>query len=146
MNFSIIDQCREGDLYARIREISIRDGVRLRISIAPHPAGAMVTLEHAGHPLRPSVVLSLYGAEILGGFIMSARLCAPHPMPDEAVGGPFPARFRLECGPPLAVTIEQEEGSSFPIGELLWDRLYAELCLVTAHGRELARGPEASLH
>lgn len=133
-------------MYARIRDIAVRDGTSLRISIAPHPAGAMVTLERGEEPCRSSVVLSLYGAEILSGFIMSARLSAPHSMPDEVVGGIFPARFRLDCAAPLHVVIEQDEGLSFPICERMWDRLYAELCLVTAHGRELARGSEASLH
>lgn len=140
----LLDQ--EAGLYARTRDIEDSDGTCLRVSIASHPDGAMVALERHDDGRRLSVVLSLYGAEILGGFIMSARLSAPWPMPDEAVEGAFAARFRLECGSPVRIMIEQDKGPFFPIGETLWDRLYAELCLVTAHGRELARRAEVSLH
>jgi len=133
-------------LYIRTRDIEDKVGTCLRIGIAPHPAGAMVTLERRDRMDRPAAVLSLYGTEILGAFLMAARLSAPFPMPDETVAGPFSTRFRLDCGPPVRVMIEQDEGLPLPIEELLWDRLYAELCLVTAHGRELARQVGGSLH
>lgn len=133
-------------LYARIRDLEDSGGICLRISMAPHPEGVMVTLERRDRPHHPQVILGLCGAEILAGFLMAARLSMPHGMPDEIVEGSFPVRFHLDCDPSLRVTIDPDDGTLFFIDEPLWDRLYAELCLVTAHGRELARRTEASLH
>lgn len=133
-------------MYARTRDIEDALGTRLRVSVAPHPDGAMVTLERRDQLHRPSILLSLYGAEILSGFLMSARLSMPEAMPDEAAEGRFSARFHLDCAPAARVVVEQEDAFPLIIDAPLWDRLYAELCLVTAHGRELARRGEASLH
>ena len=74
-------------MFTRTRDIGDDAGARLRISVAPHPAGAMVTLERRDQRHRPSIWLNLYGAEILSGFLMSARLSTPHPMPDETTEG-----------------------------------------------------------
>lgn len=133
-------------MYARTRDIEDNKGVCLRVSVAPHPTGAMVTLERRDQTHQPAIMLSLYGAEILSGFLMSARLTAPHSMPDEATEGAFSARFHLDCDHSHRIVIEQDEAPSLLIDVQLWDRLYAELCLVTAHGRELARRAEASVH
>ena len=133
-------------MYARTRDLEDRLGTRLRVSVSPHPDGAMVTLERRDQLHNSSILLSLYGAEILSGFIMSARLSMPNPMPDEVAEGQFSARFHLDCGPSGRVVVEQEDSFPLFIDAPLWDRLYAELCLVTAHGRELARRGEASLH
>lgn len=133
-------------MYARVRDIEDGEGACLRICLAPHPSGALVTLERRDNPDRPAILLCLYGAEILSGFIMAARLSAPWPMPDETVEGNFSIRLHLDCGSPVQLWIEQDGGAPLTIGTLLWDRLYAELCLTLAHGRELARLAQASLH
>lgn len=122
-------------MYSRTRDIEDRQGTCLRVSISTRPHGALVSLERRDQPHRPCAQLSLYGAEILSGFLMSARLSAPHPMPDEETDTPHPARFRLDCAGEARVVIEQDERFPLAIGAQLWDRLYAELCLVIAHGR-----------
>lgn len=121
--------------FSRTRDIEDSTGACLRVSMSAHADGAAVTLERRDQPHRPSARLSLCGTEILSGFIMSARLSAPHAMPDEATDCPFPTRFRLDCAREACVVIEQEEGFPVAIEARLWDRLYAELCLVIAHGR-----------
>ncbi len=133
-------------MHIRTRDREDGRGACLRIGITPHPGGATVALERRDQPHRPSALLSLYGAEILGGFIMSARLSAPDAVPDEAVPGPFAARFRLDCGEVHRIVIEQDDGFPMAIEAWLWDRLYAELCLVIAHGRALAHQAAVSLH
>lgn len=123
-------------MFSRIRDIEDRLGACLRVSMSAHPGGApTVTLERRDQPHRPSARLSLCGAEILSGFLMSARLSAPHPMPDEEAADPLAARFRLECAPDARVVIGQDDHFPLAIEARLWDRLYAELCLVIAHGR-----------
>lgn len=126
-------------MYSRTRDIEDSGGTCLRVSISTHSNGALVTLERRDQPHRPSALLSLHGTEILNGFIMSARLSAPYPMPDEAADQPFPALFRLDTTPQARVVIEQEDRAPLAIEPPLWDRLYAELCLVIAHGREQAQ-------
>lgn len=125
-------------MFSRVRDIEDRKGACLRVSMSAHPGGTVVTLERRDQPHRPSAQLSLSGAEILSGFLMSARLSAPYAMPDEAAEGPFAARFRLNCLPDARVVIEPEDSFPLSIDAQLWDRLYAELCLVVAHGRALA--------
>lgn len=121
--------------FSRTRDIEDSKGACLRVSMSAHADGATVTLERRDQPHRPSARLSLCGTEILSGFIMSARLSAPHAMPDEATDRPLPTRFRLDCSRELRVVIEQDEAFPVAIEARLWDRLYAELCLVIAHGR-----------
>ncbi len=122
-------------MYSRTRDIEGRKGACLRVRISARPDGAVILLERRDQPHRPTAQLSLYGAEILSGFLMSARLSAPHPMPDEETDTPYPARFHLDCVPDARVVIEQDEHFPLAIDAQLWDRLYAELCLVIAHGR-----------
>jgi hypothetical protein len=133
-------------LYARIRDIEDDKGRCIRVSVAPHPAGVLVGLERRDQPHKPSILLSLYGAEILAGFLMSARLSLPNPMPDEATEGPFSARFHLVCQPEARIVVEQEDSFPLSIDAPLWDRLFAELCLVNAHGRERVRRADISVH
>lgn len=133
-------------MYARTRDIEARGGICLRICIEPSPFGAMVRLERLDGACCPSALLSLYGTEILSGFVMAARLSIPFPIPDENVEGHLPVRFHLDCSGGARVVIEQEGNRPLLIDEPLWDRLYAELCLVIAHGRELARLAGISLH
>ncbi len=128
--------------FSRTRDIEDSNGACLRVSMSTHEGSATVTLERRDQPHHPSARLSLCGTEILSGFIMSARLSAPHAMPDEATDRPFPARFRLDCAREARVVIEQDHSFPVSIEAQLWDRLYAELCLVIAHGR--AQGEAAT--
>jgi hypothetical protein len=131
----------------RIRDIQDSFGTCLRLIVASHPSGAVVTIERRDLPKSPSVMLSAYGTEILTAFIMSARLSLPESMPDEAADGPFPASFRLSCGQRAAIVVEQEDANEqVEISANLWDRLYAELCLVTAHAHEIVRRTSATVH
>lgn len=135
-------------MFSRIRDIEDAFGACLRISVAPHPSGAVVALERRDTDSDDArVMLSLYGAEILAGFIMSARLTVPGAMPDEHAEGAFPARFHLSYthGPAIAL-VQEGSRARMLISSLLWDRLYAELCLVTAHARELTRRGEIVMH
>lgn len=123
-------------MFTRTRDIEDDAGTCLRVSLSVHPAASTVTLERRDLDHRPSAHLTLHGAEILSGFIMAARLAAPQPLPDEATGHPCQTRFRLDCDDGARVLIEQEERFPLSVDARLWDRLYAELCLVLAHGRE----------
>jgi hypothetical protein len=120
----------------RIREITDPFGLILRISVEPHPIGALVALERADQAERPSVLLDCYGAELLSGYIMAARLALPHALPDERCGGQFPSEMRMARDPSTSIEIRQTEaGQLFEIPALFWDKLYAELCMVLAHVR-----------
>jgi hypothetical protein len=131
----------------RIRDLQDSFGTRLRLVVAPHPTGAVITLERRDLPKNPSVMLSAYGVEILTAFIMSARLSLPESMPDEVADGPFPASFRLSCGQRAAIILEQDDADEqIEISANLWDRLYAELCLVSAHAHEIVRRSSMTMH
>lgn len=134
-------------MQARIRDIEDSFGACLRLAIAPHPSGAMVTLERRDQPDLPQIILNQYGAEILTAFIMAARLSMPHAMPEEVTEGPCASSFHLVTGHDPSIVIEQDgEGEQISIPATMWDRLYAELCLATAHGRELARRQTSGWH
>lgn len=134
-------------MQARIRDIEDSLGACVRLAIAPHPSGAIVTLERRDLPGFPQLMLNQYGAEILTAFIMAARLSMPHAMPEEVTEGPFASSFHLVTGHHPAIVIEQDnEGDRISIPATMWDRLYAELCLATAHGREFARRQTAAWH
>lgn len=126
-------------MFSRIRDIEDGQGACLRISMSAHADSATVTLERRDQPPYPSARLSLSGAELLSGFLMSARLSAPHTMPDEEIACPPVVRFHLDYAPHARVVIEQDDRFPLSIEARLWDRLYAELCLVIAHGRALAQ-------
>jgi hypothetical protein len=133
-------------LFPRIREITDAFGARLRVSVEEHPSGAMIVLERPDLPDRPRVLLDGYGADVLGGYLMSARLAVPHGLPDEHVDGTFATRYELVLEPSATLRLSQEGDARLDIPAPFWDRLYAELCLVTAHARELARRAEARVH
>ncbi len=133
-------------LFPRIREITDAFGSRLRVSVEEHPSGALIVIERPDVTGRPRVLLDGYGVDVLAGFIMSARLSVPHPLPDEHVEGMFTTRFDLGLEPAATIGIVQPGGIDLRIPAPFWDRLYAELCLVSAHARELARRAEARVH
>jgi len=133
-------------LFPRIREITDAFGSRLRVSVEEHPAGALVVLERPDVSGRPRVLLDGYGVDVLSGYIMSARLAVPHALPDEQVDGKFGTRFALALQPAACLGLKQQGETALDIPAPFWDRLYAELCLVTAHARELGRRAETRLH
>lgn len=133
-------------MFPRIREITDAFGGRLRVSVEEHPSGALVVLERPDLAGRPRVLLDGYGVDILSGYIMSARLAVPHPLPEEHVDGTFSTRFTLGLEPSAALTLSQDDNAPLEIAAPFWDRLYAELCLVAAHARELARRAETRVH
>jgi hypothetical protein len=124
----------------RIRELTDPFGLRLRLSVEPHPQGALIALERQDAPGRPRILLDGYGGELLSGFIMAARLALPHPLPAERCEGLFPAELSLAHEPKVSITIRQDEGGAvLEIPAPFWDKLYAELCLVIPHAREFTR-------
>lgn len=127
-------------MFPRIREITDAFGARLRISVEAHPAGALVLFDRPDRDRYPQAILDGYGAEVLCGYIMAARLALPHPLPDERVDGAFAACFSLAQADKVCLVLTQkDERTGFEIPALFWDRLYAELSVVIAHSRELGR-------
>jgi hypothetical protein len=137
---------QEFPLFPRIREITDAFGGRLRVSVEEHPSGALVVVERPDVTGRPRVLLDGYGVDVLSGYIMSARLAVPHGLPDEHVDGTFQTSFRLALEPCAALALGQAGAPPLDIPAPFWDRLYAELCLVAAHARELSRRAEARVH
>lgn len=89
---------------------------------------------------RPRALLDGYGAEVLAGYVMAARLALPQGLADECMGGAFPSRLRMVHKPGVALVITQAGlERPFTISSTFWDRLYAESCIVLAHARELGR-------
>lgn len=134
-------------MFPRVREITDSFGARIRVSVEEHPAGALVVIERPDRPGRPRMLLDGHGAELLSGYIMSARLAVPHGLPEEQSGGLFHTRFELVLEPAATLLLTQPgEAPLLEIPAPFWDRLYAELCLVVAHARELSRRVEARVH
>lgn len=133
-------------MFPRIRDIVDGVGERLRVSVDAYPAGALTVIEDPGHPDASRILLDGYGTELLGGYIMSARLALPFGLPDECTEGAFAAHFRLVCNPDPAIVITQAQGRSFTISAPFWDKLYAELCMVIAHARRLRPEAPVRLH
>lgn len=126
--------------FPRVRDITDAMGSRLRLSVEPHACGARVLLEQPDARGRPRAMLDGYGAEVLAGYIMAARLSLPQGLADECIGGAFPSRLRLSHSPGVALVITQADlERPFAISATFWDRLYAELGIVVAHARELGR-------
>lgn len=133
-------------MFPRVREITDALGARLRITVEEHPSGALITLQRSDQRQGQEALLDHYAAEVLWGYIMSARLALPCGLPCEAIDGGFPARFDLRLKPSVTLIIEQPGSARpFEIPATFWDRLYAELCVVLAHSRELGRRLEACL-
>ena len=132
--------------FPRIREIADPYGEVVRISVEPHPGGALVLLDRPDAEDAGRVMLDAYGADILLGYIMSARLAVPGELLEEEIGGAFPTRFQLEADPPAIVIDQINDEEPLKIATSLWDRVYADLCIVCAHARELGRRRQAYLH
>lgn len=134
-------------MFPRIREIIDPFGRRLRLSVEPHAVGALIAFERLDEADSPRVLLDGYGAELVCGYVMAARLALPHPLPDEAIDGHFAAQLRLVHEPKVTIEIGQRGvGRSLEIPATLWDKLYAELCLVIAHAREMGRRQTERVH
>ncbi|MBA16125.1 hypothetical protein [Sphingosinithalassobacter portus] len=133
-------------MFPRIREITDAFGGRLRVSVEEHPSGALIVIERPDATTGDRVLLDGYGCDVLAGFVMSSRLAVPHSLPGEHVDGSFGAAFRLDLDPAAAICVTERGGGEVEIPSPFWDRLYAELCLVSAHARELARRAEARVH
>lgn len=124
----------------RIREITDAFGARLRVSVEAHPAGALVLFERPDRAHYPQAMLDGYGAEVLCGYIMAARLALPNPLPDETVDGTFASCFSLAQTDKVSVVVTQKASRApFEIPAPFWDRLYAELSVIIAHSREYSR-------
>jgi hypothetical protein len=117
----------------RIRELVHVSGYRLRISLDRSDGAMLIHLSNPAGRSQP-IRLDLYGGELLAGFLMSARLAAGGELGEERSDGLFSCRFRLLSK--AAIELSQDEGRLL-LPERLWDRLYAELMLALAHGRNL---------
>lgn len=127
-------------MFPRIREITDPFGARLRISVEAHPGGALVMFDRPDRDHYPQAMLDGYGAEVLSGYIMAARLALPNPLPDETVDGAFASCFSLTQTDKVALVLTQKNPRApFEIPAQFWDRLYAELSVIIAHSRELSR-------
>jgi hypothetical protein len=133
-------------VFPRVRDIIDGVGTRLRVSMDAYAAGALIVIEDPAAPGASRIVLDAYGTELLGGYIMSARLALPYDLPDEYTEGAWAARFRLVQSPEPAIVIAQDEGRTFTIAAPFWDRLYAELCMVVAHTRRLTPRESVRVH
>nr|WP_314442242.1 hypothetical protein [uncultured Sphingomonas sp.] len=129
----------------RVRDIINRDGAQLRLSLAAGESGygPLVRLSDPRRAAAASILLDLYGTELLASFLMSARLSAIGDLSDECCEGDYPLRMRLGArGGAVQVELDQL-GERLILPRCLWDRLYAELQLTLSHGRNLARAPTA---
>lgn len=126
----------------RIREIADGLGSRLRVTAEDRHSGSLVILERGDLSNGTRALLDRYGAEVLRAFLMAARLSLSGGLPDEIVGGPFATQFRLVVDPVVNLALTQDGGLvALDIPASLWDRLYAELCLISAHTSEGLRAP-----
>ena len=139
-------EVERGFVFRRIREIVDPNGSRLRVSVDVAAGHAVTMIEIPSIDPAPRVVLDPYGTELLGGYIMSARLALPQGLPDEVVAGGYATRFQLVRKPRTSIRVSQGDGPVFEIPEPFWDKLYAELCMVCAHAREFGRHASTSLH
>jgi len=134
-------------VFPRVREIVDERGDRLRVNVDVDMGGALMTLEFPDGMDAPRVVLDALGAELLAGYLMSARLALPHGLPDETADRGLVRRLRLVLTPlPLIEILQGAAGITFEIPSRYWDKLYAELCLVVAHMRDRGRAPLMRVH
>ena len=134
-------------VFPRIREIVDQDGERLRVSVTVDVGGPQIKLEHPAQADGPWVVLDPAGAELLGSYLMSARLALPLGLPDEIMQQGLLCRFRLVVSPAALVEVTLgTRGAPFPIPVRYWDKLYAELSLAVAHTRNLGRYTPVRIH
>ena len=123
----------------RVRDIIHRDGRRIRIALAPREGGdgPLIRLSDPNRANGGTIMLDLYGADLLAGFLMSARLSKLGELSDERCNGDCPLRLRLSAvGGEARIELDQL-GQRLVVGRPLWDRVYAELQMVLAHGRHL---------
>jgi hypothetical protein len=138
---------KECSVFPRIREIVDPFGLRLRVCVEPHLTGALVSIERPDLSSNPRICLDPYGAEILSGYIMASRLALPHDLPGESVRGAFACELRFLREPKVSIELEQAgQGALLDIPATFWDKLYAELCLVIPHVRELGRTAVRTVH
>lgn len=121
----------------RIREIIDATGIRLRVTIESGARGPSIRL---GRPdLDAEVRLDVHGADLLCGYLVAARLAGRQQLPDEESLGPLPAIFSLTHDPVVRIEVRRHllDDALLTIPATMWDRLYAELCIVGAHARAL---------
>lgn len=134
-------------MFRRVREIVDPSGDRLRVSVGTLAGRAVTIIDLPTRGTASRIVLDAYGTELLGGYIMSARLALPHGLPDEQVAGDCHTRFELVREPASTIRITQNGcAAGVEIAQPFWDKLYAELCMVVAHARELGRQVSVSIH
>lgn len=121
----------------RIREIIDATGIRLRVTIEAGGRGPSIAL--ARPDLGAEVRLDIHGADLLCGYLVAARLAGRQQLPDEVSCGPLAAIFSLTHDPVVRVEIRRHllDDAVLTIPATMWDRLYAELCIVAAHARAL---------
>jgi hypothetical protein len=131
---------RKRKVFSRVREITDAFGARLQVSVEPNGAQILVVLERLDRDPPSRTILDSYGAEVLSGYIMAARLAVPNDLPEERVDGAYGSSFELARGHKVSLVLRPDGGREpFHISATFWDLLYAELCMVVAHARELGR-------
>lgn len=121
----------------RIREIIDATGIRLRVTLDTGVHGPSLRL---GRPdLEAEVRLDVNGADLLCGYLVAARLAGRQQLPDETSYGPLAATFSLAHDPVVRIEVRRHllDDAMLTIPATMWDRLYAELCIVGAHARAL---------
>lgn len=129
----------------RVRDILHRDGSRLRLTLTPPASGEgpMIRLGDPDRAFSVTIILDLYGADLLAAFLMSARVSKVGELAEERCHGDWPLRFRLNAkGGEARVELDQL-GQCLQLPKSLWDRLYTELQMVLAHGRYLGQAAPA---
>ncbi len=121
----------------RIREIIDATGVRLRVTVERGAGGPSVLLTRPD--LDAERRLDLHGADLLCGYLVAARLAGRQQLPDETSWGPRAATFSLSHDPVVRIEVRRHplDETALTIPATMWDRLYAELCIVSAHARAL---------
>ena len=118
----------------------------MRLGIEHGPYGMRIALEQRDET-GACVVLDVHGAELLCGFVMAARLAGDDGLADEHAYGPNAATFCAVSGKDERIEIVQTDGAArVAIPASLWDRFFAELTIVTAHGRALSDPVRATVH
>lgn len=117
------------------------------MSVTVDGGGALIKLEHPIKSDGPWVVLDPAGAELLGSYLMSARLALPSGLPEENMQQGLVCRFRLIIAPAAFVEVTRgARGDPFRIPVRYWDKLYAELSLIVAHTRNLGSHAPVRIH
>ena len=121
----------------RIREIIDATGIRLRVTIEAGAFGPAIYL--ARTDVAAEIRLDMHGADLLCGYLVAARLAGRQQLADESSCGPMPAIFSLTHDPVVRVEVRRHllDEAALTIPATMWDRLYAELCIVGAHARAL---------